>query len=222
MATARRIADALQPGDLDATLEQITATAVEVLEAVDYASVTVRYSDGRLEARAPTDPLLGPLDKAQHEYQQGPCYDAATDTVHVVVRDLQTDTRYPDYAPVALNAGIRSQAAIRLFDTPKSQGALNLYSHEVGAFDDIASLTALFASQAGMVIAYAQEIGNLQEALTTRKTIGQAMGILMERYQLSDERAFAFLTRLSQQRNVKLRLVAQEFIAASEQRSDPS
>jgi hypothetical protein len=40
----------------------------------------------------------------------------------------------------------------------------------------------------------------------------------MERYELSDDRAFAFLTRVAQHRNVKLRLVAQETIAASERR----
>jgi AmiR/NasT family two-component response regulator len=35
---------------------------------------------------------------------------------------------------------------------------------------------------------------------------------VMARYQLNDERAFAFLTRLSQHRNVKLRHVAQEMV----------
>jgi AmiR/NasT family two-component response regulator len=43
---------------------------------------------------------------------------------------------------------------------------------------------------------------------------------VMERYRLSEQRAFAFLTRLSQHRNVKLRLVAQELIAASDHRAD--
>jgi AmiR/NasT family two-component response regulator len=33
----------------------------------------------------------------------------------------------------------------------------------------------------------------------------------MERYQLSEDRAFAFLARLSQDRNVKLREIAREF-----------
>jgi AmiR/NasT family two-component response regulator len=34
----------------------------------------------------------------------------------------------------------------------------------------------------------------------------------MERYELTDERAFAFLARLSSHRNVKLRRVAQEVV----------
>ena len=42
--------------------------------------------------------------------------------------------------------------------------------------------------------------------------IGQAVGIVMERFDLSEDRAFAFLARLSSHRNVKLRVVAQELI----------
>ena len=111
-------------------------------------------------------------------------------------------------------AGIRAQAGLRLFDAPKSQGALNLYAEHVGAFEDLGSLGDLFTHQSAMAIAYAHEIHDLQEAIRTRGTIGKAVGIVMERYRLTDQRAFAFLTRLSQHRNVKLRLVAEEIVAA--------
>lgn len=40
----------------------------------------------------------------------------------------------------------------------------------------------------------------------------------MERFDLPEDRAFAFLTRLSNDRNVKLRLIAQEVIDDTEQR----
>ena len=69
-----------------------------------------------------------------------------------------------------------------------------------------------------MAVAYAHEVRDLNEALETRRTIGQAIGILMERYELTEERAFAFLTRLSSHRNVKLRLVAQELVVEAQQR----
>jgi AmiR/NasT family two-component response regulator len=42
--------------------------------------------------------------------------------------------------------------------------------------------------------------------------IGQAIGILMERYQMNDDRAFAFLVRASSQTNTKLRDVAKEVV----------
>lgn len=209
----RRLSESLKPGDLDATLQQITDAAVAVLPDVEHASITVWYDDGRLETSVPTDPMLLEVDRQQYELQEGPCYEAATETVHVISPNLAADERFPRYAPAALAQGIKAQAGLRLFETPKSQGALNLYSTRVGAFEDIETVAALFAHQAATAIAYAHEITNLQEALRTRKTIGQALGVLMERYQLTDERAFAFLTRVSQARNVKLRLVAEEMVA---------
>jgi GAF domain-containing protein len=219
--TARRLAQALEPGDLDETLQRITAAAVEVLPDADYASITVLHADGRLETVAATDDLLCAVDAAQSELREGPCYEAAVDAVHVVLPDLAAEPRFPQYATIATSAGIRAQAGIRLFDAPKSRGALNLYSTSVGAFADLESLAALFSHEAAVAISYANEISDLNEALRTRTMIGQAIGIVMERFELTDERAFAFLSRLSQDRNVKLRLVALEIIASAEDRGQP-
>jgi GAF domain-containing protein len=213
---ARQLADRLRPGDLDATLGQITAAAVEVLPNVHMCSITVRHQDGTLSTVAPTDDLLLRLDGVQYDLQQGPCYEAATDERYVISSDLGADERFPRYGDAAVSAGVRAQIGVRLFDSPRSHGALNLYSPNVGAFDDIESLSALFAHQAGQAVAYAQEIGNLSEAVRTRTLIGQAVGIVMERYGLTDEHAFAFLQRLSSHGNVKLRLVAQQIVDADE------
>lgn len=209
---AQRLSKSLTPGDLDHTLRRITVAAVEVLPEVEYASITVKHSDGRLETVAPTDDVLWGVDAAQYDLQEGPCYEAAVDTVHVLAPDLATDRRFPRYAATAIAVGIRAQAGLRLFEAPKSQGALNLYSTTVGSFEDVGSIGQLFAHQSAMAIGYAHEIHNLQEALRTRRTIGQAIGILMERYTLTDQRAFAFLTRLSQHGNVKLNRVAEQFV----------
>jgi hypothetical protein len=212
---AERLSKALTPGDLDHTLERITAAAVDVLAEVDYASITILHFDGRLETVAPTDELLWGVDAAQYELREGPCYDAAADAVHVVSPYLDGDPRFPRYAVTAVAAGIEAQAGIRLFEAPKSRGALNLYARRRGAFSDLGAIGQLFQNQAAMAIEYAQEIHNLQEAVRTRGLIGSAVGIVMERYQLSDDRAFAFLTRLSQDNNVKLRVVAEQIVAGS-------
>jgi GAF domain-containing protein len=209
---ANRLAASLGPGDLDETLSRITAAAVELIPHVAYASITVRHQDGRLETVSPTDDALEVLDEKQYALREGPCYDAATDRAQVVSDDLGSDPRYTNYGPLAVAAGIFSQAAFRLFERNGTEGALNLYSTDCGAFTDLDGVAALFRSQAGIAVAYAHEVQNLTEALETRTTIGKAMGIVMERYRLNDERAFAFLTRLSQHRNVKLRLVAEEMV----------
>jgi len=209
------MAKTLTPGDLDHTLSGITAAAVEALPDTDYASITILHSDGRLETAAPTDELLWGLDAAQYALREGPCYQAAADTVHIAAPDLARDERFPQYAATAVAAGIHAQAGIRLFDAPKSRGALNLYARDLGAFSDLGAIGELFRHQAAMAIDYAREIHNLREAIRTRGTIGTAVGIVMERYHLRDDRAFAFLTRLSQDGNVKLREVAERLIATT-------
>jgi GAF domain-containing protein len=208
--TARRLSLSLTPGDLDHTLGQITAAAVEVLPGVTFASFTILHGDGSLETAAPTDSLIDVLDAAQYRLRQGPCYEAATDSLHVSSADIGADERFPDYGAIAAAAGIKAQAGIRLFDSSKGRGALNLYSPQIGTFESLEMLSKLFAHQAATVISYANEIQTLREAVDTRATIGQAIGILMERYKLDDKRAFAFLARLSQQRNIKLRKLAEE------------
>ena len=219
---SRRVRAALTPADLDQTLARITAAAVEVLPDVDYASITIRHDDGRLETSAATDDLVLGLDAAQYELQEGPCYEAASETVHVASSELASDARWPRYAPVAVAAGVEAQAGIRLFDSRRSNGALNLYSRTVGSFEDLDGLGQLFSHHAATAIDYAREITQLQHAVQTRQVIGQAVGIVMHQYGLDDARAFAFLTRLSSHNNQKLRSVADQVIAAANDESQRS
>lgn len=220
LSRAGRLAQTLRPGDLDHTLRRITTAAVEVLPEVDSASITVRHTDGRLETIAPTEESLVELDAAQYSLQEGPCYETATDEAYVVSPDLASDPRWPEYTQAALQAGIRAQAGIGLFDAPRFQGALDLYSRQVGAFEDLGPLGQLFSHQAALAIGYAQEVSDLRQAILTRQRIGQAMGIVMERYHLTEDQAFAFLTRLSQTRNVKLRDLALELIGSAGEGDD--
>jgi AmiR/NasT family two-component response regulator len=59
---------------------------------------------------------------------------------------------------------------------------------------------------------YAYQLESVKQALTTRKVTGQALGMLMGRYDLSEDRAFAVLVRISQDNNVKLRDVAHHVV----------
>lgn len=209
---SRRLRSALTPADLDETLANITAAAVEMLPDVRYCSITIRHSDGRLETAAPTHDFLLDLDAAQYDLQEGPCYDAATDSVHVAAPHLADDPRWPRYARVAVAAGVQAQAGIRLFDAESSKGALNLYAEKAGAFDDLTSLGEFFSHQAAVAIDYARQINQLRDAVATRQLIGQAVGMVMKQYDLDEARAFAFLTRLSSTTNTKLRMVAEQVV----------
>jgi hypothetical protein len=218
---ARRLSATLTPGDLDHVLQRITAAAVELLPDVDYASITIQAADGTLRTVAPTDDLVCDLDAAQYELHEGPCYEAAVSDIHVTSQDLAKDERFPGYGPVAAKAGIHSQAGIRLFGDPDtSRGALNLYSRRPGAFEDLGVLGAMFTDRSTAAIAYAKDVDDRREASHVREKIGKAVGATMERYEFTDERAFAFLTRLAQYHDVPLPVAADAIIAASESRGD--
>jgi AmiR/NasT family two-component response regulator len=73
-----------------------------------------------------------------------------------------------------------------------------------------------FAAQAAVALHSAQHEQHLRAAMATRNLIGQAQGILMERYKVTAEQAFAVLARASQESNVKLRDVAQRLIDTGE------
>lgn len=218
--TARRLARSLAPGDLDNTLRRITLAAVEELPQVTCASITIRAGDGRLRTVAETQPVLLEVDRNQYELQDGPCFHAAVDELYVLAPDLANDARWPGYAEVAVAAGLRAQAGLRLYEHPNAVGALNLYSDEVGAFADLGELGDLFLHEAVTAIDYAREIEDVKVAARARLDIGQAIGITMERYELTDERAFALLVRTSEHRGVTVHLVAQEILAATEEQGE--
>src|SRR5690606_3792525 len=128
--------------------------------------------------------------------------------------DLARDERWPNWGPRAAAVGIRSVLSVQLRSGDDVLlGALNLYAGEVGAFfrsdlDD----ALLFASHAGVALAQSREVGGLREALRSRHLIGVAQGMLMQRYNVTLDQAFAILSRHSQQSNVKLRDVAAEIV----------
>jgi hypothetical protein len=215
---AQLLQQRLVPGDLESTLNSITRAAVDVLPGVDHASFSMRHPDGTLDSYAVTDEIIVQLDERQFELREGPCYDGATQNAFAVSADLLVDPRYPRYGPFAASLGIRTQAGVRLFENPKTVGALNLFGREVGALEDAEQLSRLFAHQAAVALAYSIEIQGLNDALRSRTRIGQAVGIIMERYKLPEQQAFAFLTRLSQQGNIKLRRIADELVAATNRR----
>jgi ANTAR domain-containing protein/GAF domain-containing protein len=201
-----------EPGDLKQTLTQITLSAKHNIPGADYVSISFRDAGGQLETLASTDAVPQQLDSMQYELSEGPCFDAVTDGNVTYSGNLAHDPRWPEFGPRAAAVGVRSQMAIRLHADLKTRTGLNFYSRQLSAFDQPDELIALFASHARIALGFAKEVDNLQAAVTTRKLIGEAIGIIRERYQMSEDRAFEFLVRVSQTSNIKLRLVAEEIV----------
>jgi ANTAR domain len=88
--------------------------------------------------------------------------------------------------------------------------ALNLYAHQPDTFDEHARVLAgLFGVQAALLLHGSNQAAQLQRAVDSRDLIGQAKGILMERFKVDDEAAFQMLARSSQDTNMKLTAVAE-------------
>jgi len=102
---------------------------------------------------------------------------------------------------------------LQLYVEGDNLGALNLYSRTPNAFDDESEQVGLlFASHAAVAFAGVRKEAQLAQAVASRDLIGQAKGILMERYKISPERAFLVLTRVSQKSNRKIHDIANELV----------
>lgn len=223
VAAMNSVAETLRyPIELVDSLERITGGAAETIPGVDHASISVTTKAGRIQTLAPTDPVAVSADALQYDLSEGPCLDAAVDEPLVQVEDLATDLRWPSYGPkAAADLDLRSQVAFQFRAEPHTRGALNLYSHQphqIGA--EARELGALFALLAAIALGWARQDETIVSAITNREQIGQAIGIVMERYRLGPDRAFAFLARTSQTGNVKLYDVAAAVIADTIRRAE--
>jgi hypothetical protein len=195
-------------------LDALVVSAVLNIPGTDFASITV-YDERGIRTVAATDPRPEKIDAVQYELREGPCYAAVTDERLVLINDMAASTAFPRYGARAVQLGVQSQAAIQLVQSSQRAG-LNLYAERVGAFDGATvQLAELFATHAASLLDYATQVEQLSEALHTRTDIGTAVGVLMERYGIDRDQAFAFLVRNSNHRNVKIRVLAQEIIGGT-------
>jgi ANTAR domain/GAF domain len=194
----------------EAALEDLAVSAASNIPGADFVSITVHRRDDSMATVASTNPLAEQADAVQYELREGPCYSVVTDERFVLANDLASAVQFPRYGPKAVALGVGAQAAVQLFHE-KERAGLNLYAFRPGAFDrSTVQVADLFANQGGALLGYAEQVEQLSEALHTRTDIGIAVGMLMERYGIDQHKAFAFLTRHSNNRNVKLRVLAKE------------
>lgn len=199
--------------DLDAVLNEVVSAAVALIPGVDEGSISVVTARRHVTSQSPSSDLPRRVDALQAETGEGPCLDAVFEEETVRVPDMANEQRWPHFAPRAAAAGAAGMLSFQLFVHENNLGALNLYSREPNVFtDESEHIGLLFASHAAIAFAGAQKIDHLSHAMLNRDLIGQAKGILMERYQLTSDQAFRALTRLSQQHQRKLYDVAEELV----------
>jgi hypothetical protein len=199
-----------KPRSLSEAADAVVAGAIDVVPGAVHASLTLVGTDGRPHTAAATSIVARSAAALQYAVGDGPCLSAMSGGAPVVGNRRTISEVWPHLEPV-LEAGIDSMLSLPLGPPSGPVGALNL-SAQCGP----GRPTAIDADRAEMVAAIAflavsSQLQALQfrEAVESRDVIGQAKGILMERYHLPAQEAFQLLVRSSQKRHLKLRELAQ-------------
>ena len=211
---------------VEATLQRIAELAVETIEHCDFAGMTL-VRGRHMTTPASTTDVPCKVDAIQLETGEGPCLDAIREHEVFQTDDLLEEDRWPQFARRAVEAAqVRSMLSFRLFVEEDTLGALNLYSKHPNAFDDDdRAVGSVFAAHAAVALSTAQHDQQMEDALRSRDTIGQAKGILMARQGVTADQAFDMLRRGSQRLNIKLAELAKrvtEGPAGSDQVGPPS
>lgn len=210
---ARELQDQYDP---NSTVKSAVEILVRNVPGCDAASVALVYGGRkkRVETPAASHELAIVNDRLQQELREGPCLDAIFEEETVYAPDLRNDKRWPKWGPQACETtGVRSALTYRLFTLKDVLGALSIYSNDVDAFDAEAKAEGMaLAAHIAIAVAAALKIDQFEEALDSRTAISQAVGVLMERFAIKPDQAFALLTRISQTQNVKLRDIAVELV----------
>jgi GAF domain-containing protein len=223
-ATHLRIAEIVQQlysrpdTDSDTVIAELAEHAAVEIPGAQYAGVTVTRNAKHIDTPAATHkwPIL--LDEIQQRHREGPCLTAAWEEKIIHVADLESDDRFPLYRRDVLEqTPIRSVMAFQLFIADETMGALNVYAESAHVFDQTSKdVGRVFAAHSSVAWNAARRDEQFKRALASRDTIGQAKGMIMERYGVDAVQAFEVLRKLSQDSNVPLIQVATEIITKAQ------
>lgn len=201
-----------QGSTVEQTLDRVLEYALKAVDCA-YAGVMFVTRRGRIETAAATNQLVAEVDQIQVSCGEGPDIEILEDRYSLIIPDIHLERRWPRWAEQVAGVGIRSLLNVRLYTDTERVGTLNLYDPEPDHFDVADQQVAhIFARHAAIALSSARDLEGLWQAADSRNLIGQAQGILMERYGVTADQAFDVLSRYSQQRNTKLRLVAERLI----------
>jgi GAF domain-containing protein len=217
----------LDSPDVEHFLAQLTRLAARSLLAPDseVECSTTLLRPRKTATIASTSIRALDMDEFQYSLGDGPCLAAARTRRIVYVRDIDRDTRWPQYQQAA-GSGFRSVLGVPIPIDGEASASLNLYSTSAAAFDEEALEAArTFARLASKSLRLAVRIAHLSDtahdlraAMESRTTIGLAAGILMGQNGCTKDAAMTILKQASTDRNLKLRDIAAAVVAAADGR----
>ena len=205
--------------DEDARLRIAVGCAVSLMNGCDHAGFTVNHKGGLVTRVSSPGELVRRANELQEQLGEGPCLDVLRDQETLVSGDLSVEPRWPRWASrVHRELEVGSMMSLLVYtEKQRSYGALSLYARVGHRFDsDDWAIGQALAGHISVILSAEREIDQLGMAVHTRTRIGQAQGILMERFDMSADQAFDYLRRVSSSSNRKLADVAEEIARTRE------
>lgn len=201
-------------------LSRLAAAAVsEAGGGVVECAVTLKMKRRPTTAAASSARALE-LDQLEQALGDGPCVKALREMSLVLIDDVESDSRWPEYNRALLAANVHSSLGVPLEITGETAAALNFFASRPGVFTaDVLEKALGFAAAAQNTLHLSVRIDtarnradNLEAALESRTAINLACGVIMAQNRCSQQEAMDILARVSSNRNRKLRDVANELI----------
>jgi GAF domain-containing protein len=205
-------------------LGEVAGFAAHAIPGVDGAGIAlIDASKGipTLQTASATADFVHSIHAVQYdEMREGPCITCMELRRPIVSGSLGADGRWPHFGGRVARMGVHSALSLPLIVGEHVIGAINCYAESPDAFGEHAvRMGSQFAAPAAVSIYNADLLAGararaeqLEEALDHRAVIDQAVGIIRSRSGASAEVAFSRLVQMSQNGNVKLRVVAARLV----------
>ena len=219
-ATENLLSLLMSMDDVSNFLTDLTTAAALAVGPSASCAITARH-DHQPWTVASSDARAAALDESQYVALDGPCLQALRTGRVVSIPDLAFEDRWPVYRIQARASGLASSLSLPLRSRDGTTlGALNVYHFELThAFDDdLGHRAETFAAEAAGALYLATRYWDaavseqLEQALSSRSVIDQALGILMGQQHCTADEAFTLLRKRSQSSQHKLRDVAADLI----------
>lgn len=196
--------------------------AVDLVPGCTHASLIQRRRHGVTNAAA-TDEVARLADAFGNERRTGPGIEALDQKAHSLSADLRSESRWASWTEYAQTLGIEAVVALPLHGTSRSFGAMNLYFDQpIADPEQVLARAGTFATHLTLALGCGLTIEHQAAALENRTVIGQAQGILIAGSRLTADAAFAYLQRVSQHSNRKLRDIAADVVSNRGPLLDPA
>ncbi|MDQ0824677.1 GAF domain-containing protein [Arthrobacter sp. B2I5] len=209
--------------DIKSVLDGLTEVAAAAMSATTGVPIECAVTLHRRKRSATIGGSSGTaivLDRIEQTLGDGPCVDALESGVPVLLGDVSSDRRWPDYRSALSAAGIASALGIPMKLDDDAGAVLDFFAPVSGRFSEQAVADGVrFAGMAGKALRLAvrivsadQRAEHLKAAMDTRTVIDLACGIIMAQSKCNKDAAFQLLRNASNTRNQKLNDLAQTLV----------